>query len=301
MSVRSPITGLPHVRLEQEIPSQEIISCYRDQLNIDVGRYFQEVPAIRVYRCLDTDYRFYAPLGIAADEAFYQELQRFNWYYPSWRWEYELSKRLISEKEKVLEIGCGNGAFLELMAAHGICAEGLETNEKARVIAQAKGLWVLNTTLQVYAETYAETADVVCAFQVLEHIAHVREFLASALKSLKKGGRLLVSVPDNGSVLRYDRFNALNLPPHHMGLWDAASLRNLAGTCGLSLLNLYYEEIEPAHIEKSGEAVYQWIEIRYGKAAATLCEFGGAALRKWVELLPGSVRGMTLLAEYRKE
>lgn len=300
MPILSPVTGLDHVMLEHEVPSQQIISCYQDHLNMDVGRYFQEAPAVRVYKCQDTGYRFYAPFELEADEAFYEELQRFEWYYPRWRWEYEVSKSLISKRDRVLEVGCGNGVFLELLAKDGVSAEGLEMSGKACAIAKSKGLKLQRMDIQTYAETFGEAADVVCAFQVLEHIAHVRGFLTSLIKQLKKGGRLLISVPDNDSVLRYDKFNALNLPPHHMGLWNAESLRNLSDVLGLRLVSLHFEEIEPAHIEKSGRAISQWVENRYGKAAATLCEIGGAALKKWVELLPGSVRGITLLAEYQK-
>lgn len=300
MPVLSPVTGSERVLLEQEIPSEQIVSCYRDYLNIDVGRYFQKVPAVSVYRCQDTGYRFYVPFELEADDVFYQELQRFDWYYPNWRWEYDVSKNLISKKDRVLEIGSGNGAFLELLVKDGVAAEGLETCEAARTIAEAKGLRVQNIDIQNYAENQAESYDVVCAFQVLEHIAHVRDLLTTVLKTLKKGGRLLISVPDNDSVLRYDKFNPLNLPPHHMGLWNASSLSNLAEVFGLKLVSLHYEEIESAHFEKSGKAFSQWVENRYGKVAALLSEVGGAALKKWVELLPGSVRGITLLAEYQK-
>jgi hypothetical protein len=67
-------------------------------------------------------------------------------------------------------------------------------------------------------------------FQVLEHISAVQSFLTAAIKCLKKNGLLVLAVPNNEPYLfGFNKYDWLNLPPHHMGWWNAASLQKLSG------------------------------------------------------------------------
>lgn len=94
----------------------------------------------------------------------------------------------------------------------------------------------------------------VCSFQVLEHIADVKSFIESSLKALKKGGRLVVAVPNNDVLFfkyrnlrfqnnHYLKTLLLNLPPHHMGLWNPRSIVNLASIYNLKLEALFKEPL----------------------------------------------------------
>ena len=52
---------------------------------------------------------------------------------PSFRWEYEVTAELIKKNKitgKVLDVGCGDGAFVKYLLDNAIEAEGIDFNKK---------------------------------------------------------------------------------------------------------------------------------------------------------------------------
>lgn len=98
---------------------------------------------------------------------------------------------------RLLEVGSGAGAFLIEMADLGFQCEGLETSSAARDLAQRmaarfeKGIVFHHAS----AESWQKTFDVVCAFEVLEHIEHDEEALREWVSWLRPGAELILSVP----------------------------------------------------------------------------------------------------------
>ncbi len=226
--VKSPLTG-KMCDIVENFAIDTVIQKYKDDYQIDVSKYFADLDVLNLYQCEDTGYRFFYPNSLAGDGAFYHHLSAIDWYYAQKKWEYLEAKKYISEDEKVLDIGCGAGYFLELISDKTADLNGLELNEDAKNNAVAKGLNVSSDTIQEHAMSHSETYDTVTFFQVLEHIGDIYTFLEAAIKSTKIGGQIIIGVPNNNPYyLRYDREETLNLPPHHMGWWDENSLRNLA-------------------------------------------------------------------------
>src|SRR5690606_22887486 len=84
--------------------------------------------------------------------------------------------------------------------------------------------------------------DVICSFQVLEHVYEVNDFINNQLRILKKGGRLIVGAPNNNPYLFiHDKYHTLNLPPHHAGLWNKKSLTSLEKVFNLEVEEVFYE------------------------------------------------------------
>ncbi|MFD2920050.1 class I SAM-dependent methyltransferase [Terrimonas rubra] len=219
--INSPITNRPNTRLITEFPSKNIIAAYK-ALNIDIERFVSSYENIRLYECIDTGYRFYYPYTIFGDGKFYEDIENnIAEYYFKDRWEHKIALPRIHAEERVLEVGCGSGYFLERLVENGIAAEGIELNEEAIKKAIQKGLNVKHALLENYVKEKAGYYDVVCAFQVLEHITSVKDFIDDSLTLLKPGGRLMIAVPNNNPYLfRHDKWHTLNLPPHHAGLWN---------------------------------------------------------------------------------
>ena len=121
---------------------------------------------------------------------------------------------------------------------------GLEFNKLALDEAKSRGLVVENCDITEYSKKNKNKYDVVCFFQVLEHVFNVEEFLKSSLDCLKKGGKLIIGVPNNNPYLFiHDRMHALNLPPHHAGLWDRKSLRNLEKYFNIKIDKIKFEPL----------------------------------------------------------
>jgi len=228
MKVLSPLTHSESVTLEETLDSKKIVTQYKAEYAFDARAYFENIDSVALYRCNKTEYRFFYPPRMAGDSELYEHLQNLPWYYGSWRWEHNLASKQITERDYVLEVGCGFGSFLRKMLDRNVRCAGLEFNPEAVKMATSNGLHVYQEAIQDHAKKNPGKYSVVCAFQVLEHIYATGDFIADCLRAMKPYGKLIFSVPNNNPFLfRLDKYHTLNLPPHHMGLWNKASLMNL--------------------------------------------------------------------------
>lgn len=213
-----------------KLDSSTIIDKYK-KINIDVAKYFKELSDVIIYECPETKYRFYHPYSIMGDDKFYEELQiEITDYYPNDKDEFKVALREIEEENNILEIGCGDGSFIELARKHfkRINLKGLEFNDKAIEKCRSKKINVEKKSIEEFSINNFEEFDIVVFFQVLEHIQEVNNFLTASISVLKKGGKLILAVPDNSPYYRNFRIHeTMNLPPHHIGLWNEVSFKNL--------------------------------------------------------------------------
>ena len=172
-------------------------------------------------------------------------MQKFDWYYADWKWDYDAALPFIDEGAKVLDIGCGYGNFLKYIKKHRKCdCVGLEFNDKAIQTGRENGLAMYNDTIQKHAETHAEEYDIVCYFQVLEHINEIDSFVTASIKTLKIGGKLIICVPNNNPYwFHYFKYDALNMPPHHMGWWNKEVFEALANVYPLKVKDIIEERL----------------------------------------------------------
>lgn len=243
--ISSPLTGSNDVTPLMEFNTAFITDGYRNELGIDVSEYFSGLKSIQLYRCNSTGYRFFHPENLAGNESLYRHLENFDWYYSRWKWENDFALLQMQPGQRVLDIGCGDGFFLDGLSKHGIRCEGMETNYSAAEKATKKGHTVHVSTIQNFSPATKDVYDVVCAMQVLEHIYNVQDFVAHAMLVLKPGGKLIIAVPNNNPFLyRHDAYTLLNLPPHHMGWWNKESLLNAAKYFSAESCNVTVEPLQ---------------------------------------------------------
>ena len=106
-----------------------------------------------------------------------------------------------TKMESVLEIGASAGQFLTHMK--GIFARrcAIEPDPRCCAFMQAAGIETDANYLR-NSRFYNEKFDVVCAFQVLEHVDEPRSFLAEVKHVLKPGGTAFIEVPNLYDPLR---------------------------------------------------------------------------------------------------
>lgn len=104
-----------------------------------------------------------------------------------------------TEKIRLLEIGCGNGFFLKKAQALGIQEVfGVEPSQQA--VEEAGGLKSRIHVGMFGPGVYPEGwFDMICVFQVLDHISQPNEFLKDCGKYLRGGGAVLFINHDIGS------------------------------------------------------------------------------------------------------
>lgn len=296
--IKSPITGNSNVSLIEKFDSKKIIEIYSKDLKVDVQKYFADADSIALYECKQTGYRFFTPYTVIGDGEFYSKLQHSTTsYYSQDKWEHKKALEFINPSDHLLEIGCGSGFFLQKVASKGAKVLGADFNEKAIEEAKKKGLQVENRSVEDMAQLYPEKFDIVCFFQVLEHINDINGFITSALKCLKKGGKLIIGVPNNNPYLyKYDKFHALNLPPHHVGLWNKKSLKSLSSIYNLNIIKISTEPLS--------NLKYQTIIILKHFHLNGLASFVEKLPSSWINkpgiLLRPFFKGRNILAIYEK-
>jgi SAM-dependent methyltransferase len=257
--VLSPLTQ-KEARHIKSIEPDKLIADYKRVFNIDVSGILKDVKSISIYECLDSGYKFFHPENISGDATFYEELQAFEWYYMPWKWEHENASKFISKNDKVLEIGCAEGEFLlRNKEQKNISGIGLELNSKAIENAIKKNIEVHEQTIQLYAQSNQSAFDISCSFQVVEHISDIKSFIEAQILTIKKGGRLIISVPNNDGFLGVDSENILNLPPHHMGIWNERSLRFLSRIFPIEFENCYYEPLQSYHHNYFWKVIFKYL------------------------------------------
>jgi SAM-dependent methyltransferase/tetratricopeptide (TPR) repeat protein len=297
----SPVTGSTNVRLESEIDSGEIVEKYQRFFDIDVSPYFNDTSVIKIFECLDSGYRFYYPFNVLGDSRFYEQLQKFPWYYMDWKWEYQIAQAMIDPDSALLEIGCGNGKFLEHLREKGITVTGMEMNKTALNVLKGKGIDAVTESIQAYAPNHKEAFHYVCCFQVLEHIPEVKEFLESAIDVLKPGGKLILSVPNNDAFMfKKDENQLLNRPPHHMGLWNHRSLMSLCRFFPLRLEAIEFEPVQSYHVDIHKELVEKALSKSHVDDRSNLPDNQDDAVAVIVKLFTDTIPGHSILASYTK-
>lgn len=273
MPPKSPVTGSNNVALEREILSSFVVEEYKKGLGIDVKPFFQSIGKISVYKCLDTGYRFYYPFNTAGNDKFYQELEKFPWYYMDDKWEHFVATDYIQKNNRVLEIGCARGSFLKTLKNKGIFIEGLEMNSQAVSACKDNGLSVQSDSIDEFSEKNKNKYDIVCSFQVMEHVAEVRNFLQSSLSVLKPQGLLLISVPNNDSLIFKSGDISLNMPPHHMGMWDINSLIKLQKYFNIKVESVHIEPLQKYHDGYAMKIAYKNISKKLNQKLGIFSKF----------------------------
>jgi len=159
--------------------------------------------------------------------------------------EYKYSKKHIGPKDRVLEVGCGKGAFAKYLSTKDYV--GLDISENAKRLAIQEGITIENETVQNFSKKHKNEFDIVVSFQVLEHVSDPKSFIEAGLETLKNGGKFIIGVPNENSFLKYVTDEPLNMPPHHTTRWSYNTFQYIALKYNLNIVEIYYEKLQNMH------------------------------------------------------
>lgn len=129
---------------------------------------------------------------------------------------------------KLIDVGCGIGYFLEVAKERGWEVYGTEFTDKAIEICESKGITMHKGVLN--PENYAPgDFDVVTSFEVIEHINTPNQEISNFNKLLRKGGILYITTPNFNSLLRYylkGKYNVIGWP-EHLSYYTPSTLERL--------------------------------------------------------------------------
>jgi len=301
-AVWSPLTGTAETVLLRTIASRDLVEAWKKEFGIDITPELGGFEEIHLYRCARTGLRFYSPPSIAGSAELYRRLESLEYYYLDQKWEHDVAIAEMRAGERVLDVGCGRGAFVRRMIDRGVRGEGLESNLSAAQAAQAEGLTVHTENLSSYAAGCSEAYDAVCAFQVLEHVPDPRMFLELMVAMLKPGGKLILAVPNHDSFISHATNNLLDGPPHHVTQWARSVLEYLPALLPLEADHFLCEPLAENHV-----SWYVSVQRHRLRRAGRLGIAAGWLLKSMVRpclqhsgRLRRRLRGHTLYACFRK-
>ncbi|OGT48806.1 MAG: bifunctional 3-demethylubiquinol 3-O-methyltransferase/2-polyprenyl-6-hydroxyphenol methylase [Gammaproteobacteria bacterium RIFCSPHIGHO2_12_FULL_38_11] len=110
-----------------------------------------------------------------------------------------VKKQVEIQGKNVLDIGCGGGILTESLAQSGAIATGIDMSDAAITIAKKHALEsqlnvnYFQTCTEDFAQTHANTFDVITCMEMLEHVPDPAAIIQAARQLIKKDGYLFFS------------------------------------------------------------------------------------------------------------
>lgn len=142
---------------------------------------------------------------------------------------YKFAKEFCTQDTRVLDIGCGEGYGTHYLAGAAKSASGidysLEAIEYASGKYQRQNLEFING--DVFSLALADRKfDIICCFQVIEHIRETDQFLGKIALLLERGGEFICS-----TCHKFDASPGSDIPCNkfHVKEYDASEFPGLLG------------------------------------------------------------------------
>jgi SAM-dependent methyltransferase len=140
---------------------------------------------------------------------------------------------------RLCEVGCAKGAFLLHARKEGASVVGVELDAASVRTLAGRGIPV---EPEVQGE---ERFDVVCAFQLLEHLSGPGEFIRRVARALVSDGRLLLALPNGGDAERVGpNWVGYRVDLEHLNYFSVGTLARLLGMHGLHV-EQFWECLQP--------------------------------------------------------
>ena len=283
---------------KKEFDISWLIKQYKNSFDIDIEYLAPHgAKTVELRRDATTDIQQFHP-GIVGDDKFYQALSHFDWYYQEFKAEFLTASR-VTHGRSVCEIGSGAGYFAKYSGATEYV--GLELNSRSVDLAKSNSARITTEeSVEHLARVGKDRYDVVCAFQVLEHVIDPEAFVKTAVDLVKPDGWVVFSVPADDSFVGLVPNNILNMPPHHQTRWSDRALELLGPRHGLITIAIVHENLDSIH--------YDWAQTSFLRAGAAggrmfravLARLGRAIFKNLRNTVARALKGHTVTVIYRK-
>jgi 2-polyprenyl-3-methyl-5-hydroxy-6-metoxy-1,4-benzoquinol methylase len=133
---------------------------------------------------------------------------------------------------KLLDVGCGVGRFCHAAHAHRWNVTGIDISAAAIKIGAPLASFTLRCeSLDTYMQS-ASSADVVTAFEVLEHLPMPLDLVRQARSVLSQQGRFFFTVPNWKCALVQNATSSDAVPPFHVNFFTENACRALLEKAG---------------------------------------------------------------------
>lgn len=165
--------------------------------------------------------------------------QWFEWNAPLKKIQakHRLSKiaKQLHKGQKLLDFGCGHGYLVNEAARKGIKSYGFDFGID-NIIQSDTHILTYGNDFEAYQET---DFDVITLWHVLEHVIDPNQIVNQLKKRLKKGGKLIISVPNSDSLgfkICKEKWSWCQQPFVHVHHYNSKNLRIILENNGLITL-----------------------------------------------------------------
>lgn len=144
-------------------------------------------------------------------------------------------------KNRVVDIGCGRGEFLELLKEEGINAIGIDTYPHYIEYCKLKGLNAIKNDAIEYLKK-VDSVDGIFASQLIEHLSteQLIELCKISYDKLEDGAYLVMETPNPTSLAIYT--NAFYIDPSHNKPIHPLTIQYFLEKSGFSNVEIIYTE-----------------------------------------------------------
>ena len=156
---------------------------------------------------------------------------------------------------KILDVGCGRGWFLQEANKRGWNVFGTEYSTEAIKICKSNGLKMHEGKLESTAFS-SEEFDIITSFEVIEHINNPIEETSYIYKFLRKGGLFYLTTPNFNCYLRFylkENYNIIGYP-EHLAYYTRRTLKKVLSEQGFRAIKVLITGISITRLKTSKKA-----------------------------------------------
>jgi SAM-dependent methyltransferase len=246
----------------QALPSRSGLAADRG-----IGLHLAECPACGVAQLLGKPVRYWRSVirsvGVSGDMLAFRRAQLRDF-----------AQRHKLAGKSGIEFGCGDGAYLAVLAETGLRATGLEYAAKSVRACLARGLHAQQGFAEKNRLVAGGPFDAFFMFNHLEHIPHPRDCLATVRANLAEGAVGIIEAPNFDMIARHSLF--AELIADHLFYFTEATLRRTLENNGFAVLScapVWHDYILSAEVAKRPRADLSGLRAARADAADAFAAF----------------------------